>query len=134
MALGYAFSPRVDDRHPPVELADFFGSSAQVMAALIVALALFQSGSSAAAGHGARQFLSLALFPLLGVGLAAALAGLIRSLPTCLYAWMFGVVVGAGATALLATVLVGVANIHAQRRQGIREITDELDPRRDAED
>jgi hypothetical protein len=126
--LGFALAPDTNDRHPPAELSDFFSSCAQVMAGLVVALALFQSGPSPAAGHGARRFLSLAVFPLLGLGLFAALAGLSQSLPHCLYRVLFAVVVGTGTAAAVSTLLVGAGNLHAQRQQALEEQADELDP------
>jgi hypothetical protein len=98
------------------------------MAALIVALALFQSGPTPAAGHGARRFLSPWVFPMLGVGLVAALAGLSRSLPDCVYQWLFAVAVGSGSAALVSTLLVGAGNLHAQRQQANTERAESLDP------
>lgn len=125
---GFLVAPAHDASDPQAELADFFGAAAQVIAALVVALALFQSGPSAAAGQGARRFLSLSLFPLLGVGLAAALAGLTPSLPACAYRWLFAAVVGAGSAAVFATLLVGAGNLTVQRREGIKEVEERLDP------
>jgi hypothetical protein len=98
------------------------------MAALIVALALFQSGPSPAAGHGARKFLSLWVFPLLGIGLTASVARLSESLPASVYQWLFAVVVGTGSTALASTLLVGVGNLQAQRKQALKDQASHLDP------
>lgn len=127
-AVGLAIAPEVNRDHPATELGGFFGTAAQVIAALVVALALFQSGPSPVAGHGARRFLSPWIFPVLGLGLVASVAGLSPALPTCLYAWIFGIVVGTGTSALASTLLVGAGNLEAQRKQGVRDRAGELDP------
>jgi hypothetical protein len=120
-AVGAATAPDVNDQGGAAALAGFFGTSAQVLAALIVALALFQSGPSQVAGHGARRFLSMWLFPVLGVGLIASVSGLSEFLSPWIYRWLFGLVVGAGLSALGSTLLVGAGNLHAQREQAVEE-------------
>jgi hypothetical protein len=124
--LGLALAPDIDRDHPPGALVGFFGTSAQVLAALVVALALFQSGPTPAAGHGARRFLSMWMFPFLGVGLIASVSGLSESLPLWLYRWLFALVVGAGLSVVGATLLIGAGNLQAQREQAVQEQAERL--------
>jgi hypothetical protein len=105
------------DRH--AELAGLFGTSAQVLAGLLVALALLQAGGSAVTAHRARRFLSVWTFPLLGIGIASSVAGLIESFPTEAYPWLFAITVGVGVSTLACTLAVGVENLRAQRDAGL---------------
>jgi hypothetical protein len=125
---GYVLGDDVGGQDPAAALNAFFSASAQVMAGLLIALALFQSGPTAAAGHEARRFLSRAVFPMLGLGVVAALVGVVNGLSDWDYRAAFAIVVGAGAASLTTTLMVGAANIRAQRRQAIQEVAVELDP------
>lgn len=102
------------------ELEAFFGASAQVLATLLVALALFQ-GATVLAGRHARKFLSLAVFPLIGLGLAASLAGLLDGLSADAYRWLFAITVGTGGAALVSVLMVGGANIRGQNLDEVQE-------------
>jgi len=115
-------------------LGQFFGASAQVLAALLVALALFQS-SSVLAGRSARRFLSPAAFPMLGAGLVASLLGLLTSLGEDIYRVLFALTVGTGLAGLVSVLLVGTANVRGQALDeldanlaAIRAKAHELDP------
>jgi hypothetical protein len=123
---GFALAPDLGRDLSPADLTGFFGTAAQVLVTLVVALALFQSGPSPAAGHGARRFLSMWVFPVLGIGVIASAAGLSESLPLWLYPWLFAVVVGAGLSSLGSTLLVGAGNLRAQREQALQERAESL--------
>jgi hypothetical protein len=97
LVVGTVLAPGDLDRG---DYGGFFGTSAQVIATVLVALALE-----------ARAALVEVRFALLtivyvAVGLTAAVAGLLPSLPDALYEWLVGFTIAGGAGALISTLLL----------------------------
>lgn len=89
--------------------AAFFGTAAQVLAALLVTMALSQTAGSDTEVRVVRPVLGLAVVAA-GVGELAAVVALSLnpSLPSSLQALVFSLTISAGSTALLSVILVGL--------------------------
>ena len=115
----------------PDDFSQFFGTSAQVIATLLVALALekaaFQSATSPSATIAGRWGLVF-----VALGAVAAVTALSTRLPADVYAAAFAVTVGAGIAALLSVVLAGWRTIATGAREAeiekFRQLAAEGDP------
>jgi hypothetical protein len=94
------------DRHK--EFVDFFATSAAVIAALLIALAI-------EARHVIRgKFLASVTALSVAAGLLSAVASLSPDLPTCMYRWLFAFTVGGGVGGLVAALVVGAQTLSAE--------------------
>lgn len=110
VALGVGFGAwwiapdlKTHTRHD--EFFDFFASSAAVIAALIIALAV----EARIAIRG--MFLAIVTGATVAIGEVSAVAALSPSLPHWIYRPLFSITVGAGIGALVAAVAVGVQTL-----------------------
>jgi hypothetical protein len=121
VATGTAFAvaPAVAGTHPATALAQFFSSSAQISATLLVAVALFQGALGDLVAHRVRAWISPPAFVYVGTATAAGVAGSIATLGDDAYHWLFALTVGPGAAGLLTVLAMGWENLEAQRQRSI---------------
>jgi hypothetical protein len=119
LAVAYVVAPDFDTVAQRDRLSDFFGTSAQIIATLLVAVALFQGLSSADASYRVRRFLTWRTFAYIALSEIAAIAGLVQVLPPCGYTVAFVATLGFGAGALIAVLVAGLENIGAQRQDAV---------------
>jgi hypothetical protein len=100
--------PDLDSAAQHKEFIDFFATSATVIAALLVAIAI-------EARHVTREkFLANATALLVAVAELSAVAALSPALPTWMYDWLFTFAVAGGTGGLVAAVVIGAQNLSAQ--------------------
>ena len=112
----YFFTPRVDGKHPPMDLAVFFSTSATVLATIFIALALL-SVVSPLANLRIRQIIGEITFVYLALGIVAAVCGTVATWHDWVYPYFFAVTTGAGVETLLAITRFGIANLQTQREE-----------------
>jgi hypothetical protein len=111
-AAFYGFDPRIG-RMFPEKFAQFFSTSAQVLAAGLVALVLQVRVFTAPRALVARRVTVLALLFII-IGESAAITGLSPALPDpVLYRWALALTVGAGVAFLLALLLIAIRTLAA---------------------
>lgn len=105
LALGgvaFFIAPDLATAKKHQDFVDFFATSAQVIAALFVALAV------EARFLVRRGFLAYATGITIAIGMTSAVTALSPTLDTWMYKWLFAFTVGGGAGGLLAAVVLGV--------------------------
>lgn len=114
--LSYGFAPAADTAgRLAQQLGPYFGSAAQIGATLLVAIALFDRPLGDEGSARAHRHLSARTFVYLGLAIAAALTGTIAAVPDDAARILFAVTSGPGAAGLVTVLLIGRANIGAQR-------------------
>ncbi len=112
--LAGLLAPPVDATHPPGHLGAFFGPVAAFSGAIFLSLGFMQVTSSRRSLRVLR-FIRLSVLLPVGLGVAASLFGLISSLPTWVYRYLFAVSVGGLLDGFVAALFVAVALIAEQR-------------------
>jgi hypothetical protein len=114
-ALGLLWAPHIPKAGPPDWLGALFGTAAQVIVTLLVALAL-------QARYGITSRLPALLIPLyVTVGVLAAVAGTSHSLPSAAYKWLFALTLAGGSGALASAAVLAVRTIRAEVTLAVAE-------------
>ena len=115
--LAWILAPDVDSAAQHGAFVDFFATSAQVIAALMVALAI---ESRLAVRH---RVLAIVTALCLSLGEISAVAALSPSLPDASYRWLFVFTVGGGSGAMVAAVIIGAQTLVAEANaSALREL------------
>jgi hypothetical protein len=123
--LAYHYGPKVDAHHPATALAAFFSSTASVLAAVLVAIAVL-SVMPAAFGLKVHGVIGSATLAWLALGEAAALTGLVPDLVNGAYRVCFGVAAGATLWVFITMMRVAATNLSEQFKSAVTERGDEL--------
>jgi len=113
-ALSYVYAPPVSAKHPPSELGTFFATSATVLGAFFIALALLVVASPLGNLRMRRTIGNISFF-YLAIGSVAAVAGTLVDWQFWLYRCLLAAAVGSGAAIVIAITRVGIANLRTQR-------------------
>lgn len=113
-AVAFLADPRQDGARIDA-LDGFFPTAASVAISLLVAIALFQGALGDAVAHRARRWAGTTTFVYLGAATVAPLVGTIGGLSGFAARCMFAATAGAGAASLVTVLLMGAANISAQK-------------------
>ncbi len=106
--LGLHWAPDIPKTGPPSWLGAFFGTAAQVIVTLLIALAL-------QARYGITRLLPAVLIPLyVAIGVVSAVAGTSHSLPLGAYKWLFALTMAGGLGALASAVILAVRIISSE--------------------
>jgi hypothetical protein len=119
-------APAVDGTHPATTLSQFFATTAQVSATLVVAIALLQSPLGDPAAQRMHGWLSRWVFVYLGIATAAGTAGSITSLGSGAYPWFFALSSGPAVAGLVTVLGMGAANVAVQRERAAAERAKQL--------
>lgn len=110
----WLFAPEIATLKQHESFVDFFATSAQVIAAVLIALAV-------EARLVVRSvFLAVVAACSVAIGEVSAIAALSPSLPEDLYRWLFALTVGGGLGGLVTAIVVG-AQALADRRDAVRD-------------
>jgi hypothetical protein len=112
----YFLAPEVDGKHPAAELSTFFATSATVLGAFFIALAVL-SLLSPLANLRIREIVGHITLVYLAIGTIVATAGSASSWPDLLYRYLFAMTVGTGIATVVAITRLGIANMDTQRDQ-----------------
>lgn len=127
-ASAYAAAPRIHAGHDPGGLSAFFASVAQASVTLLVAVALFSGALGGAIEHRTLRWVSGRTFLYLGAATVASSLGLVGSLDTGAYRYLFAASAGAGIGSLTTVLLMGWENIRHRRARGAAARAAALDP------
>jgi hypothetical protein len=114
-------APSIDD-HNHGEFSTLYGTAGQIIATLLVALALEARALPLEFGN-ARRLVAGFTLTYVGVGLVASVVALNGSLPSCAYEPLFALAMGGGAGALLSVLMIAYRIVDAEfdaRRRRIR--------------
>lgn len=130
-AAFFGFNPRIGQMFPE-KFAQFFSTSAQVLAAGLVALVLQVRVFTAPRALVARRVAVLALLFII-IGEVASITGLSPSLPDpALYRWALALTVGSGVAFLLALLLIAIRTLAAdateREEEDLRKLAAAGDP------
>jgi hypothetical protein len=115
-------APDLDTAREHERFKEFFATSAQVIAAVLIALAV------EARFVARRPLLVLVTASSVAVGEVSAIAALSPELPGWMYTWLFALTVGAGGGGLFAAIVVGAqvlaTDIEAERVSELDQLLD----------
>jgi hypothetical protein len=117
-AVACFLAPRVDAAHPADRLQGFFGVAAGLVFTIFLSFGLIQLSSNARPERVLR-FFRPRTFIVLALGFAGALAGLITSLDTWTYRYLFAVTIGGLAAGIVCAVAVAFVSVAEQRAAAI---------------
>lgn len=103
--LAFLVAPDLDSTNQHAKFVDFFATSAQVIAAVLIALAVEARFAVR------RVVLALVTAATVAVGEISAVAALSPSLPNWIYRWLFALTVGGGLGGLVAAIVVGAQTL-----------------------
>ncbi|HEX8208413.1 MAG TPA: hypothetical protein VF587_20290 [Solirubrobacteraceae bacterium] len=114
--VAFAADPR-EKGSRAAALDDFFPTAASIALTLLVAIALLQGVLGDVVAHSVRRWVDRSVFVHLGVAAVAAAVGTIGGMDEAAYRWLFALAAGPGAAALATVLLMGQANIGAQKER-----------------
>jgi hypothetical protein len=120
LAAGLLLSPQIDSRNHQ-SFSDVFATMAQVIATLVIALAI-EARALPIKETNLRRFVVGITLTYVGVGGAASVLGLNPSLPSCLYEPLYAVAMAGGAGGLLTVLGIASVTIEDQFRDQRREM------------
>ena len=122
-AVAGFFGPQINPGDDHQRYSDLFSTTAQVIATLLVALAL-ESGIAATHDIYLRRLVSRFTVSYVALGVGAAIIALNPSLSSCAYRILFTVAMAAGAGALLSVVAVGYYAVESEIKKTVDDVVE----------
>lgn len=111
LALGivasFALAPDLSSEDERKDFAPFFGTIAQLLGALLIAVVV-EARTVASLPRGLATYVASTTVLFIGVGMAASVTAMSDELPGCWYAPLFGASVSSGAAALAAVLVLAM--------------------------
>jgi hypothetical protein len=125
--VAYILAPAVDRSHPAERLQGIFGASLAAMVAIVIAIGLLQLAPTRQSLATLRFLNFYSLFPI-GLAIVASIAGLLPSLDSLVYRFLFAITIGGGADCLVVMFLVISMSLTALRDKARRKRAGALAP------
>jgi hypothetical protein len=123
--IGLVIAPAIESDVDQQRWSGFFGTSAQVIATLLLALAIEARFVSRAQLFPNARWAHIAV-GYVALGELAAVTGLSPSVAPCLYTQAFAITVGGGVGALITVVLIGARALTAEFRDREDDLAEQV--------